>query len=168
MQNGALLIVAITGSSDVTSDFGIASGACGADIVVAAGCQSFGVPLSFGGSFMLACCCHSRKVCAPDSRQISRRGFLTRKCVVAVSVLTLATREQHTRRERKLRIIEHLYQRRLNCLAATVCYGKSMGLKRHSGSRPTTYLRKRLMLRGRFRRFKDFSLPLQHRRLPSL
>jgi glycine dehydrogenase subunit 1 len=73
-----------------------APGACGADIAVAEG-QSFGLPLSFGGPYLGLFATRERFVRSMPGRLVSetidgggRRGF----------VLTLATREQHIRRER--------------------------------------------------------------------
>ncbi|HLY36793.1 MAG TPA: aminomethyl-transferring glycine dehydrogenase subunit GcvPA [Candidatus Binatia bacterium] len=71
-------------------------GACGADIAVAEG-QSFGLPISYGGPGVGLFATHERYVRAMPGRIVGetvdangRRGY----------VLTLATREQHIRRER--------------------------------------------------------------------
>jgi glycine dehydrogenase subunit 1 len=71
-------------------------GACGVDIAVAEG-QSFGLPLSYGGPGVGLFATHERHIRSMPGRVVGetvdargRRGF----------VLTLATREQHIRRER--------------------------------------------------------------------
>ncbi len=71
-------------------------GSCGVDIAVAEG-QSFGLPMSYGGPGVGLFATHERHVRAMPGRVVGetvdgegRRGF----------VLTLATREQHIRRER--------------------------------------------------------------------
>jgi glycine dehydrogenase subunit 1 len=91
---GALLVVVVTESAS----FGLlrSPGACGADIVVAEG-QSFGVPASFGGPYVGLFATREKYARQMPGRLVGvaydkqgRRGF----------VLTLATREQHIRREK--------------------------------------------------------------------
>jgi glycine dehydrogenase subunit 1 len=91
---GALLVVVVTEAAS----FGMlrSPGACGADIVVAEG-QSFGVPVSYGGPYVGLFATREKYARQIPGRlagvaydKQGRRGF----------VLTLATREQHIRREK--------------------------------------------------------------------
>ena len=115
---GALLVVVVTEAAS----FGLlrSPGACGADIVVAEG-QSFGVPVSYGGPYVGLFATRERYARQIPGRlaglaydREGRRGF----------VLTLATREQHIRREKATSNI--CTNEGLIALAATI-YMTTMG-----------------------------------------
>src|SRR5947209_4585223 len=117
---GALLVGGVTESASVGHLR--SPGACGADIVVAEG-QSLGVPLSFGGPYVGLFAAREQYARQLPGRlagiaydKQGRRGF----------VLTLATREQHIRREKATSNI--CTNEGLIALAATI-YMTTMGRK---------------------------------------
>jgi glycine dehydrogenase subunit 1 len=146
---GALLVVAVTEAMS----FGLlrSPGACGADIVVAEG-QSFGVPLSFGGPYVGLFATREKYARQIPGRLVGeaydkegRRGF----------VLTLATREQHIRREKATSNI--CTNEGLIALAATV-YLETMGRR---GIQETAHqcLQKAAYAARRIQSLNGFSLP---------
>ena len=148
-SKGALLVVAITEAMSL----GLlkSPGACGADIVVAEG-QSFGVPLSFGGPYVGLFATREKYARQIPGRLVGeaydkkgRRGF----------VLTLATREQHIRREKATSNI--CTNEGLIALAATV-YLETMGRRgiqeaAHQCAQKAAYARKAIST------LKGYSLP---------
>jgi glycine dehydrogenase subunit 1 len=146
---GALLVVAITEAMSL----GLlkSPGACGADIVVAEG-QSFGVPLSFGGPYVGLFATRDKYARQIPGRLVGeaydkkgRRGF----------VLTLATREQHIRREKATSNI--CTNEGLIALAATV-YLETMG-RRGIQEAASQCLQKAAYAARRIKAVKGFSLP---------
>ena len=126
-------------------------GACGADIVVAEG-QSFGVPLSYGGPYVGLFATRDKFARQIPGRLVGeaydkngRRGF----------VLTLATREQHIRREKATSNI--CTNEGLIALAATI-YLETMGRRgvqevAHQCTQKTHYAAREI------EKLKGFSLP---------
>ncbi len=146
---GALLVVTITEAMSL----GLlkSPGACGADIVVAEG-QSFGVPLSFGGPYVGLFATRDKYARQIPGRLVGeaydkqgRRGF----------VLTLATREQHIRREKATSNI--CTNEGLIALAATA-YLEAMG-KRGIQEAANQCLQKAAYVAKRIAALKGFSLP---------
>jgi glycine dehydrogenase subunit 1 len=147
---GALLIVAVTEAIS----FGLlrSPGACGADIVVAEG-QSFGVPVSFGGPFVGLFATRDKYARQIPGRLVGeafdkegRRGY----------VLTLATREQHIRREKATSNI--CTNEGLIALAATI-YMETMG-RRGLQEVATQCAQKAAYTARRINELEGFSLPL--------
>jgi len=146
---GALLVVVVTEAAS----FGLlrSPGACGADIVVAEG-QSFGVPVSLGGPYVGLFATREKYARQIPGRlagiaydKEGRRGF----------VLTLATREQHIRREKATSNI--CTNEGLIALAATI-YMTTMGrrgLQEVAGqcAQKAAYARRRIAA------LEGFSLP---------
>lgn len=146
---GALLIVAVTEAMSL----GLlrSPGACGADIVVAEG-QSFGVPLSFGGPYVGMFATRDKYARQIPGRLVGeafdkqgRRGF----------VLTLATREQHIRREKATSNI--CTNQGLIALAATI-YLETMG-KKGVQEAAQQCARKASYAARRMKQIEGFSLP---------
>ena len=146
---GALLVVAITEAMSL----GLlkSPGACGADIVVAEG-QSFGVPLSFGGPYVGLFATRDKYARQIPGRLVGeafdkkgRRGF----------VLTLATREQHIRREKATSNI--CTNEGLIALAATV-YLETMG-RRGIQEAAHQCLQKAAYAARRIKSVNGFSIP---------
>lgn len=146
---GALLVVAITES--ISMGLLRSPGASGADIVVAEG-QSFGVPVSFGGPYVGLFATREKYARQIPGRLVGeaydkqgRRGF----------VLTLATREQHIRREKATSNI--CTNEGLIALAATV-YLETMG-KRGLQEVATQCAQKAAYAAKRIAEIEGFSVP---------
>jgi len=148
---GALLIVAVTEA--ISLGLLKSPGACGADIVVAEG-QSFGVPLSFGGPYVGLFATREKYARQIPGRLVGeaydkqgRRGF----------VLTLATREQHIRREKATSNI--CTNEGLIALAATV-YLETMG-RRGLQEVAQQCAQKTAYTAGRIGNIAGFSIPFR-------
>ncbi|HEV7682259.1 MAG TPA: aminomethyl-transferring glycine dehydrogenase subunit GcvPA [Pyrinomonadaceae bacterium] len=146
---GALLIVTVTEAMSL----GLlkSPGACGADIVVAEG-QAFGVPLSFGGPYVGLFATREKYARQIPGRLVGeaydkqgRRGF----------VLTLATREQHIRREKATSNI--CTNEGLIALATTV-YLETMG-RRGLQEAATQCAQKAAFTAKRIAELEGFSIP---------
>jgi len=148
---GALLIVAVTEA--ISLGLLKSPGACGADIVVAEG-QPFGVPLSFGGPYVGLFATREKYARQIPGRLVGeaydkqgRRGF----------VLTLATREQHIRREKATSNI--CTNEGLIALAATV-YLETMG-RRGLQEVAQQCAQKTAYTAGRIGNIAGFSIPFR-------
>lgn len=145
---GALLIVVVTEAIS----FGLLSpGESGADIVVAEG-QSFGIPMSYGGPHVGLFACKEKYVRNMPGRlagiaydKDGNRGF----------VLTLATREQHIRREKATSNI--CTNQGLIALAATI-YMETMG-KRGLQEVATQNAQKAAYAKKKIAEIEGFSIP---------
>lgn len=146
---GALLIVVVTEAIS----FGLLKppGEYGADIVVGEG-QSFGIPMSFGGPHLGLFACSEKYVRNMPGRlagiaydKNGNRGF----------VLTLATREQHIRREKATSNI--CTNQGLIALAATI-YMEAMG-KKGLQEVATQNAQKAAYAKKRISEIEGFSIP---------
>ncbi len=146
---GALLVVVVTEAIS----FGLLKtpGECGADIVVAEG-QSFGIPMSFGGPHVGLFATREKFVRQMPGRLVGiaydkhgNRGF----------VLTLATREQHIRREKATSNI--CTNQGLIALAATI-YMETLGKR---GLQEVAYqnVQKAAYAKQKISKLEGFSIP---------